>query len=135
MNSFAMHLQSATAYERIDGVASFTGRDASGSFGILAGHSRAMTLLSFGLARFRTEEDSDWQYLAVPGGVLYFTGNELYVSCRSYVRGADYESVREALQKQLLAEERELHEIKQSMRRLEEQMFKRLLEITRRGAA
>lgn len=135
MNSFVMHLQSATAYQQIEGVVSFTGRDDSGSFGILAGHARAMTLLSFGLARFRTNQDSDWQYLAVPGGLLYCTGKELYVSCRSFVRGADFESVREALQKQLLEEERELHEIKQSMRRLEEQMFKRLLEITRRGAA
>lgn len=52
-----MHLQSATQYERVDDVTSFVGEDGSGSFGILAGHARAMTLLSFGLARFRIGND------------------------------------------------------------------------------
>ena len=34
-------------------MASFIGEDDSGSFGILAGHARMMTMLGFGLARFR----------------------------------------------------------------------------------
>ncbi len=50
---------------------SFIGEDASGSFGLQAGHARFMTILEFGLARFRTAE-ADWQYLALPGALLYF---------------------------------------------------------------
>lgn len=130
MNSFVLHLQSATQYERIEGVTSFGGRDASGGFGILAGHERLMTLLTFGLARFRAGE-ADWQYLAVPGALVYVLDNQLYLNTRRYVRGGDYDAVRDTLRKQFLAEETELHDVKQSLQRLEEEMFKRLIELNR----
>lgn len=130
MNAFALHLQSATQYERIEGVTSFAGQDASGGFGILPGHERMMSLLTFGLARFRSGEES-WQYLAVPGALVYFLDNQLYLNTRRYVRGGDYETVHAILRKQFQAEERELHAMKQSLQRLEEEMFKRLLEMNR----
>ena len=130
MNSFVLHLESATQYERVESVTGFVGQDASGGFGILAGHARIMTLLTFGLARFQLAEGA-WQYLAVPGALLYFLENQLHLSTRRYVRGDDYDAVRAALQKQLLAEERQLGEIKKSLQRLEEEMFKRLLDIYR----
>ena len=38
MNTFLVHLQSATQYERIENVVSFIAEDDSGSFGILPGH-------------------------------------------------------------------------------------------------
>ena len=60
MNTFLLHLQSATQYERIENVLSFVGEDDSGSFGILSGHGRMMTLLGFGLARFRITHQ-DWE--------------------------------------------------------------------------
>ena len=130
MNAFTLHLQGATQYERIEGVASFVGRDASGSFGILAGHQRMMTTLSFGLARFRTAGGT-WQYLAMPGAVLYFVANELFVSTRRYVRDDDYTHVTHVLDEQLRAEEAGLRNIKDSLRRLEEEMFKRLWQMGR----
>ena len=37
MNTFTLHLESSTQYERIEHVVSFVGEDDSGSFGILAG--------------------------------------------------------------------------------------------------
>ncbi len=134
MNSFVMHLQSATQYERIDDVTSFVGEDDSGSFGILAGHARAMTLLSFGLARFRAG-NRPWEYLALPGGLAYFVDSQLYLSTRRYLRGLDYASLSAALRRELRAEEEALREMKQSMRRLEEEMFKRLWKIGRSGEA
>ena len=81
MNTFVLHLQSGTQYERIDDAVSFVAADASGSFGILAGHARMMTCLATGLARFRTA-DGSWRFLALPGAVLYFVHNELYVNTR-----------------------------------------------------
>jgi F-type H+-transporting ATPase subunit epsilon len=132
VNSFVMHLQSATQYERIEDVTSFVGEDASGSFGILAGHARAMTLLSFGLARFRGF-DPAWEYLALPGGLAYFVDGQLYLSTRRYLRGQDYDSLSAALRRELRAEEEALREVKRSMRRLEEEMFKRLWKIGRTG--
>ena len=134
MNTFALHLESATQYERINNVISFVGEDASGSFGILPGHARMMTLLEFGLARFRIA-DEDWQYLAVPGAVLYQQDNQLHVCARRYLRGTDYELISTALREQLLVEEESLRAVKQSLRHLEEEMFKRLWKLQHGGEA
>ena len=125
MKSFVLHLQDATHYERIDQVASFVGQDDSGLFGILAGHARMMTVLAFGLARYRTTDDR-WHFLAVPQGLLYCVDNNLYLSARRYIRDDDYAQISQALQEQLVTEEAVLHRIKDSLRRLEEEMFKRL---------
>ena len=132
MNSFTMHLESTTQYEQVEHVSSFVAEDESGRFGLLAGHERMMTLLTFGLARFRVF-DQDWEYLALPGALAYFVDGQLHLSTRHYLRGKDYEGISAALQQDLLAEEDNLQVIKQSMRRLEEEMFKRLWELKRGG--
>ncbi len=134
MRGFIMHLQSATQYERIEQVTTFVGEDVSGSFGILAGHHRMMTSLLFGLARFRTEED-EWEFLALPGGMLYFVENELFLNTRRYLRGTDYAGIAKALEQQLRSEEALLRDLKESMHRLEEEMFKRLWSLGRGGEA
>ena len=129
MKSFTLRLQDATHSEDIAGVTSFVGEDASGSFGILAGHARMMASLMIGLARFRIGENA-WQYLALPGAVLYFHDDVLTLSTRHYLRDNDYMRVSEALQKQLLAEEEKLHTMKKSLHRMEEEVFKRLWEMS-----
>ena len=134
MNIFPMHLQSTTQYERVENVTSFIGEDESGSFGVLAGHARMMTLLRFGLARFRILGE-DWEYLALPGAFAYFLEGELYLSTRHYLRGKDYDHISVALQQELLVEEDNLQVIKQSLHRLEEEMFKRLWKLKRTGEA
>ena len=125
MNTFTLHLQSSTQYERVENVSSFVGEDDSGSFGVLSGHARMMTLLVFGLARFRVA-CQDWEFLAVPGALAYFLDGQLYISTRRYLRGKDYKTITTELQKGLLAEEESLLTMKQSLRRLEEAMFRRL---------
>ena len=87
--------------------------------------------LMIGLARFRIGENA-WQYLALPGAVLYFHDDVLTLSTRHYLRDTDYMRVSEALQKQLLAEEEKLHIMKKSLRRMEEEVFKRLWEMSHR---
>lgn len=128
MSTFTLHLQDALRYERIDGVSSFVGEDASGSFGVLAGHQRLLTCLVFGLARFRVGE-APWQYLAVPGAVLYFIDNALYVSTRRYLRDPDYGAISQALQEQLVAEEAELRATRESLRRMEEEVLHRIWQL------
>ncbi len=132
MKRFTLALQDAAHTERINNVTSFVGEDASGSFGILAGHARIMTSLVFGLARFRIDKNP-WQYLALPGGVLYFRKNELSISTRRYLIDDDYERISSALQEQFVAEETELHAMKKSLHQMEEQLLKRLWETTRKG--
>ena len=130
MNGFTLHLQSATQYEAITEVTSFIGEDDSGSFGIQAGHARIMASLRFGLARYRCG-GQPWQYLALPGALLYFVDNQLFLNTRRYVRDDDYARINAALREQLHREETGLRLIKESLRRMEEQMLKRLREIQR----
>ena len=134
MKTFTMHVQSATQYERIEGVTSFVGEDESGSFGIRARHERMTTALSYGLARYQLQPGI-WRYLAFPGGILYFINNELYLSTRRFLHDADYERISAGLLEQLLKEEEDLRAIKESLLRLEQEMFRRLWQMGRRGAA
>ncbi|MCL9682866.1 F0F1 ATP synthase subunit epsilon [Legionella maioricensis] len=132
MEPFTIHLQSATQYEQIDTVVSFVGEDASGQFGILANHARMMTCLKFGLAWFR-DEHNETDYLAVPGAVVYFNKNQLYIVTRHYVRHKEYQAIHSALEKELQFEEENLLSIKDSLHRLDEAMLKRLWELKRQN--
>jgi len=129
-DGFVLHLQEATRYERIEDVAAFVGEDDSGSFGIHARHERMTTTLVFGLARFRVS-DEDWQFLALPGAVLYFRDNELFLNTRRSFRSDDYQKIRALLDEELQAEEQALREIKISLRRMEDELLKRLSQIGR----
>lgn len=131
MSTFLLHLESATQYERIDNVTSFIGQDESGSFGVLAGHARMMTLLTFGLARFRVAGQG-WEFLALPGALAYFIDSQLHLSTRRYLRGKEFGRITAALREELLAEEEALRATKQSVKQMEEEMLKRLWEMSRR---
>jgi F-type H+-transporting ATPase subunit epsilon len=130
MNAFTLQLRDATHAESIEAVTSFVGEDASGSFGILAGHARFMTSLVVGLARFRVG-DNPWRYLAAPGALLYFVDNQLFLSTRHYVVDDDYERITNVLGRELRAEEQALHSVKHSLRRMEEELFKRMWRLRR----
>lgn len=130
MNTFTLYLRDATHAETRSDVGSFVAEDASGSFGILAGHSRFMTCLVMGLARFRTD-DQRWHYLALPGAVLYFNNNELVVSTRHFLLDDDYTRISSALRDQLVAEENALLTMKESLHRMEDETLKRLWNLSR----
>ena len=91
-----------------------------------------MTSLVFGLARYRVQDQS-WQYLALPGALVYFLHNECYLSTRRYLRDDDYERISTALREQLSAEEEALHSIRASLHQMEEEMLKRLWQLSRSG--
>lgn len=132
MKSFTLLLQDATHAEKHEGITSFVGEDASGSFGILPGHARMMTSLVIGLARFRIGKQ-DWLYIATPGAILYFNSGTLTLSCRHFFIDADYMRISTALEKQLLEEEAQLQSQKQSLRHMEEEVLKRLWDVGRGG--
>jgi F-type H+-transporting ATPase subunit epsilon len=130
VNTFTLHLQDATRYERVERVESFVGTDASGSFGVQAGHERLITSLVFGLARYRAAGEV-WQYVALPRALLYMREGELYVSARRYYRDPDYRRMSDALGTKLRTEEEALKQVHDSLRRMEQAMFKRLWELSR----
>jgi F-type H+-transporting ATPase subunit epsilon len=123
---------SMTRSELISDVVRFTGHDAAGSFGILANAFRRVTVLVFGLAHFQ-DAAGKLEYLALPGGVLYFMGNELRIATTNFVRSASLDEISVALDRQLRQEEAELRNIKQSLHRLDEEIIRRMFELKRKG--
>lgn len=132
MKAFTLQLLAADQQHRIEEVTSFVGEDRSGSFGILAGHQRLMTSLVFGLSRFRCGSDP-WQYLAVPGALLYFVDNQLQICTRRYLIDSNYEHISGLLQQQLVAEEERMRSLRDSVRQMEDQVLRRLWELGRQG--
>lgn len=92
MKGFTLIVQDTTHSERIEGVVSFVGEDASGSFGILAGHARMMSILVVGLARYR-RSNAPWQNLIMPSGALYFCDDVRTVGTRHFLQDSDYTPV------------------------------------------
>ena len=131
MNQFVLNLFDATHEQRITGVSSFVGEDASGSFGIQPNHARFMTTLVFGLARFRLGAE-DWQYLALPGAVVYFNHNELTISTRHFLIDTDLERISTLLEQQLITEEENLRATRESLHRMEQAILKRMLMLNRK---
>lgn len=132
MKTFTLRLQDATRAEEIAGVTSFVGEDASGSFGLLADHARFMTSLVIGLARFCVGTGA-WQYLAMPGALLLFNDNVLTLNTNRYLIDADYRRISAALREQVLVEEQQVHSIKESLRRIEQEAYRHLWELGRPG--
>jgi F-type H+-transporting ATPase subunit epsilon len=130
MRDFTVQLLSARGAQRIDEVTGFIGEDASGSFGLLAGHARFMTALRPGLARIRVGKQP-WQYVAVPRALLYFVDNVLTLTTRRYVIDNDYERISRTLQQELMVEEQELRSVRRSLQAMEEHLLKRLWQLGR----
>ena len=130
MSGFTVQLQSANQYERLEGVVSFVGEDASGSFGLMRGHGRFITTLVFGLARLRYA-DGRWDYLALPEAVAYFDKDQLTLSTRRYLHGDDYTRISQVLREELVREEQVLVEFKHSLAQMERAMMLRLWRIGR----
>ncbi len=132
MKSFTLQVYDSRKHAEIERVVSFVGQDASGGFGILPGHAPLMTVLVFGLARFR-QMDKGWEYLAMPGAVLYFADNLLRLVCRHYLLDSEYVRISTKLMEEIVAEEEQLREVRESLRNMEEALFKRLWELRRQG--
>ena len=130
MKTFELVIQDSRRRRTYANVRSFVGADASGSFGILAGHARMTTALVVGLARF-LDASEVWQYVAMPGAILYFADERLTLTARRCFVGNDYKEISAALQRRMLAEEQALAKIKTSLHRLEEEMLRRLWALDR----
>lgn len=128
--TMTLHLLSATATRRFDHVVSFVSADASGSFGILPGRARFMTIIRYGLAHFRTADGSQL-YLACPGGVLMFADQQLRLSTRRYLCDTDHQRIAGLLAGQLAEEEQALNAVKDNLQKLEQALFRRLRNLDR----
>ncbi|WP_020493882.1 F0F1 ATP synthase subunit epsilon [Verrucomicrobium sp. 3C] len=131
MRAFSLVLRDPTQVVRRDDVVSFVGADASGSFGILAGHERFLTSLRLGLARFRSEADDGVTYLALAGGLLSFEGNTATICTRHFFLDRDRDRIAQSLEGKIQREEADLREMHTLARNLEREMLRRLWELGR----
>lgn len=133
MSTFELHVLSPRASERIAGVAAFVGEDPSGQFAIRAHHECFITALVPGLSRLRYADDH-WDYLAQPGGVLYFAHNSLTLATRDYLRSSDLHAVTGALEERFAAEDAAVGQLHEQLRQLEREMLRRLWQLQRETA-
>ena len=134
MSYFTLKIIDSRKQLVVENVSSFVGEDGSGSFGILPDHTRMMTVLTFGLASFRRGE-GDWEYVAGPGAVLYFDANVLNLVSRHYLIDTEYERIAKRLVEELVAEEEQVREVRQSLKSMEEALLKRMWELRRQGGS
>ena len=125
MTALSLSLQSPSLSQRIDGVTSLVARDRSGSFGVLPGHARMITLIEAGLLRFRRSGET-WEYVACAIGLLYVLGADVRLCTSRFLTGTDYGRLSEALEAQLRAEQNALKSQRSSVARMEEEMVRRL---------
>jgi F-type H+-transporting ATPase subunit epsilon len=125
VTGFILHLQAPTAAQRIDGVTSLVARDASGSFGILPGHARTITLVEAGLLRFRRGIDA-WEYAACSGGLLYVQAEAVHVCTGRFLLDTDYGRISTALETLFKTEAESIKVQRSSVARMEEEMLRRL---------
>ena len=130
MTTMTLHVRHSSDHVRFDGLTSFVGEDATGSFGILPNHARMMTALVAGLSRFRIGEN-EWHYLALPGGILSTAGCELTICTRRFLHDTDFQRMGTLLAELQRADQETLGGIRDSLHRLEEEMLRRLREIER----
>lgn len=128
MKTFTLNLQSASQNEKIENVTSFVSEDNTGRFGILPDHARMIAYLSFGISWFR-EKNATERYIALPGGVLYFINNQLYLSTSYYLVDQDYHRLTEKLENELKIHEENVRGITDSLKRLDEEIIKYLLRL------
>lgn len=125
MTGFTLNILASNDEQHFDNVCSFVGADASGYFGIQANHLRFMTTLVFGLARFRFTDET-WHYVALPNALASFHANQLTLSTRYFLIDTDFDRISVLLEQQALKESTNLHVTRESLRRMDLAIFKKI---------
>jgi F-type H+-transporting ATPase subunit epsilon len=129
MKTFSLTLIDTTGMTRFDTVSQFVGADAEGSFGLLADHLHTVALLRYGLARF-ADQAGVWRFLAMPGGVLRFTDNQLTISTVRCFLGDSEDAICASLEAAMQQTDSEVHTAKAALSKIEHSLIKRLVELS-----
>ncbi len=128
MADFTLNILASTQAQRFENVQSFVGEDASGYFGLQAGHIDFMTMLVFGMARFRFANEP-WQYLALPSGLASFQAHELTISTRYFLIDTDLDKISKLLEQRALKEQETMRSTRESLQCMELMVFKKIREL------
>jgi F-type H+-transporting ATPase subunit epsilon len=125
MRTFSVNIYSSNLTEQFNDITAFYGKGDDGYFGILAGGERRIYTLSYGLSRIK-HENGDTEYLALPGGLIYFKDNIMSVTTRSIMRSSDLNEITSALEKKMKLEEENIGEIKKNLHEVDQEILRRL---------
>lgn len=132
MRTFELELLDSRGADRFNAISQFVAADASGSFGILAGHADMVAALRYGLARF-VDGTGRWHYASLPGGVLRVAGGRVSVATVRYFLGEERGAIIRQLQEELAREDSEVHTARATLAEIEHSLLRRLGQLS--GAA
>ena len=125
MNTFPLTLLNSRGADRFDAVRQFVCADATGSFGILAGHADMTAVLRYGLVRF-VDDSWRWRYASLPGGVLRFAGGRLHVATVQYFLGEERGAIIRQLEAELAREDSDVRTARATLAEIEHSLLRRL---------
>jgi F-type H+-transporting ATPase subunit epsilon len=104
----------------------------NGSFGLLPRHVDYVAPLAAGILSFVTEDERE-EFVAIDEGILVKRGDEVLVSTRRAVKGADLGELRQIIDREFrMLEDRE-RLTRTALARLESNIVRRLMELGRPG--
>lgn len=128
VKGFTLELCDTRTMEGVEGVESFVGEDASGSFGILADREHFVTVLVWGICRYRTN-DGCWHYAALPGGVLSFLEGTLTICTRHFLQSDDATELEKRLDAEIAAEESSRRAISDLIHTMDRELLRRMIRL------
>ncbi len=134
MNTFALDLHDGHGSGHFPAVRQFIGADASGSFGLLAGHAHFVAALRYGLARF-IDDDGQWHYLALPSAVLVFEHNRLRLATARYFLGTERDAICNQLECASTALDSELAAARATFDQIDRVLVRRLGELAQQAGS
>ncbi len=103
---------------RKDDVSRIVAETTEGSFGLLPHRLDCIAALTPGILTFETPVDGEI-FVAVDEGVLVKAGDDVRVSVRRAILGDDLEQLRDAVEREFLAEDEQERELRAVMAKLE----------------
>ena len=128
MKTFPLELNDSSQTQLFEQITQCICADASGSFGILAGHIPMVAILRYGLVRFQ-EQGGNWRYAALPGGILRFADNRLTITSIHCFLGNNRDALVQQLTKAMETEDSDIHSARRTLAQIEESLIRRLSEI------
>ncbi|MBV8273434.1 MAG: hypothetical protein JO067_14295 [Cupriavidus sp.] len=135
MRTFTLTMLDGHRAVDIDDITSLVATDASGAFGVQAGHADLLTVIEPGLFRYRTRKAPDWNFGASLGGMLHCRTLHEHTAVRivsgRFLFGPDPAALQSAFA-ELLENENQLRiSTRESRLQLEFVLYKRMQELAR----
>lgn len=135
MRTFTLTMLDGHRVIDIDDTTSLIAADASGAFGMLAGHADLLTVLEPGLFRYRTRQAPDWNFGASLGGMLRcetrHARTTVHIVSGRFLFGPQPASLQSELEALLARETLSRISTRESGLHLELVLYKRMQELTR----